>query len=142
MLSLLEGDVDIEYVKKMTQALDNFHILFDRMKFIYFEFISKQLKMNPETVSLKTINGALRKEHFESFITDGFDLYILIYTLADFSVEAMARLKEGESEFHNTFAFFRQHTGRIEVLNGDRLQRVYFPIKPTCRYLSNSTKEK
>lgn len=85
MLSLLEGDVDIEYVKKMTQALDNFHILFDRMKFIYEEFISKKLKMNPETASLKAINSALKKEHFDSFITDGFDLYILIYTLADFS---------------------------------------------------------
>lgn len=53
----------------------------------------------------------------------------------------MARLKEGENEFHNTFAFFRHHTGRIEVLNGDRLQRVYFPIKPTCKHLSAPTKE-
>lgn len=53
----------------------------------------------------------------------------------------MARLKEGENEFHNTFAFFKHNTGRIEVLNGDRLQRVYFPIKPTCKYLSNQTKD-
>ena len=102
----------------------------------------EKLRMNPDTASLKAVNGALKKEHFESnIITDGFDLYILIYTLADFSEEAMARLKEGDSEFHDTFAFFRTHTGRIEVLNGDRLQRVYFPIKPTCRYLSNNTKD-
>ncbi len=39
MLSLLEGDVDIEYVKKMTQALDNFQILFERMELIYREFV-------------------------------------------------------------------------------------------------------
>ena len=39
MLSLLEGDVDIEYVKKMTQALDNFQILFDRMEKIYRKFV-------------------------------------------------------------------------------------------------------
>lgn len=34
------------------------------------------------------------------------------------------------------FEFLKGHTARIEVCVDDNLQRVYFPIKPVCRYIS------
>ena len=34
------------------------------------------------------------------------------------------------------FDFIRQHMGRIEVVVNAKLQRVYFPIRPVCNYMS------
>lgn len=34
------------------------------------------------------------------------------------------------------FEFIRQHIGRIEVVVNNKLQRVYFPIRPVCNYMS------
>ena len=33
-----------------------------------------------------------------------------------------------------SFDFFEYHTGKIEVSIDNNLSRVYFPIKPVCRF--------
>ena len=39
------------------------------------------------------------------------------------------------------YNFFRSNTGSIEVNVEGTLRRVYFPIKPICRFLSHASKE-
>lgn len=36
--------------------------------------------------------------------------------------------------------FIRQHMGRIEINVNGNLQRVYFPIRPVCQYLTPQAK--
>lgn len=37
--------------------------------------------------------------------------------------------------------FIRSHMGRIEINVNNNLQRVYFPIRPVCQFLSPGAKE-
>ena len=52
---------------------------------LYRDFVSNELKLSYETASLSKINSMIKKEHFEGSVSDGFDLFILISTLSDFS---------------------------------------------------------
>ena len=35
-----------------------------------------------------------------------------------------------------------QNTGNIEIFFGDKLHRIYFPIHPTCKNLSKTSRTK
>lgn len=38
--------------------------------------------------------------------------------------------------------FIRMNTGRIEINVNGELQRVYFPVKPVCRFISKGERSK
>ena len=61
-----------------------------------------------------------------------------MHSLAD-SIETAAEHLEQKtytSEQWKAFDFIRSHTGRIEIVWDGNLQRVYFPIRPVCHYMS------
>jgi hypothetical protein len=91
-------------------------------------------------VPLDEIQESLMKDSFDDEgIQEGFDLFILVKTLAACS-ETVSGIIEPYSEF-SYFYFFSHNTGYIEILfDADCLQRVYFPIKPVCRYLSKQSR--
>jgi hypothetical protein len=84
LLSLLEGDLDIPKVQKMAGSLD-YTVVKDRM-LIVFTFFAQQILEQPDLdvaqVTISQINNRLIRDSFEGTINEGFELYILMQTLA------------------------------------------------------------
>jgi hypothetical protein len=73
------------------------------------------LKLNPKSANLSTVNDELRKNSFDGdIIQEGFDIYILIRTLADCNPAAMEKIEPYLETIY--FEFFKEHTGYIEIL--------------------------
>ena len=151
LLSLIEGKCD-EYIKKqMTQAIDNFLIVFQRMDSIYKKFVKERLNLDPNTTSLNSITNHLQKDSFDDSINEGFELFILIkLLLVDKDPSAVQKYKEFEAQLpderspeslHRSMQFYQKFTGTCEVVVNDDLFKVYFPILPICRFLSPDSKK-
>ena len=92
------------------------------------------------------VNRKLYKGIFDTFVREGFNLYILVNKLANTSSEAAKRLKNmlellSREKMLNAYEFYRSNTGCIEAVIEGKLRKVYFPIKPICRFLSYESKE-
>lgn len=118
------------------------------MVVVYEDFIINVLNMNPKKAKLSDINLALQKDHLDGAIMEGFNLYIFMNSLwaADPKVgdQMLQKFEEGKNSKDMeqiAFHFFKCHTGTIECIINDVLQKAYFPIKPICRYLSEASQE-
>ena len=67
-----------------------------------------------------------------------------MHSLADTIKEAEQNLtrESFSSEQLKAFEFIRSHMGRIEINVNNNLQRVYFPIRPVCGYMSIPIRKK
>ncbi len=141
LLSIIEGPIDREIIKSITISLDDFVIVFERLQAIYNEFVRDELNLNPKTASLSQVRDCIRKETFDDFkIIEGFDLFILTRILADCYISAKEIIESYTEAIY--YQFFAVNTGYIEILvEGSELQRVYFPIKPVCRFLSKTSRQ-
>ena len=89
-------------------------------------------------VSVNRITRKLSGDSFDGVLSEAFAIYILLLTLA----EAIPSAKQWVSKDFFTvdewkvFEFLRQNVARIEVAVDGVLQRVYFPIRPTCHFIS------
>lgn len=84
LLSLLEGDLDVDKVEKMANALD-FKVVKDRLLAVFTHFAKEILErddINMETLNVNHVNDKLIKDSFEGGINEAFELYILMQTLA------------------------------------------------------------
>ena len=93
MVSSIEGHPDIELVRGVTLALDNFSVAFSRMKIVYERFVVEVMGMKKESTA-QQVNSILFRGVFDSFVSEGFNLYILVNKLADTSPDAKKHLKE------------------------------------------------
>lgn len=67
-------------------------------------------------------------------------MFILVKTLADCNPPVESIIAPYQ-EFPY-YMFFNENTGYIEILlDADCMQRVYFPIKPVCKYLSKQSRQ-
>jgi hypothetical protein len=143
LLSLLEGDVDKEILKRMTDALD-FQGIKERMSEVFYYFVEEELGIKDKIgLDIGLINSKLTKNSFEGRISEGFNLYCLMIKLADDYKNARKFVQK--SQFNDSqwmaFNFFKMHTGRIEVVINTMLTRAYFPIQPLCKHISESSKQ-
>jgi hypothetical protein len=81
LLSLIEGSVDMEIYKQISDSLDDFNILLKRMEVIFGRFVTEKLEL-PDIASLDEIQGKLNKGSFKDEIIEGFDIFILINQLS------------------------------------------------------------
>ena len=84
LLSLLEGDLDLQKVQDMSSALD-FTVVKDRMLNVFTIFAKSILEVEElDIANLKTVavSSRLQKDSFESSINEAFELFILMKTLA------------------------------------------------------------
>lgn len=143
LLSLLEGDVDKEILKRMTDALD-FNGIKQRMSEVFYYFVEEELGIIDRIgLDIGIINSKLKKNSFEGRISEGFNLYCLMIKLADDYKPARKYVQKASFDDIQwlAFNFFKMHTGRIEVVMNTMLTRAYFPIQPICKYISESSKE-
>ena len=145
LLSLLEGDLDVQKINKMANALD-FNVVKDRMLAVFTIFVEKLLDesdIDIGNLNISTVNNRLIKDSFEEQITEAFELYILMQTLAANSDVAKTNMerKRFNAEQWKAYDFIRYHTGKIEIAVEGNLQSVYFPIRPACHYISEQSKK-
>jgi len=142
LLSLLEGEVDYDIVNRIVSTLD-FKMIKERMSEVFKIFVQEQLNASSSDLSLDEIEDGMKQDSFDDKVQEGFNLFILMNQLADSSQLAAERLDP--SSFDNAdqlkaFQFFKEHVGRIEILVGKGLQRIYFPILPICKFITASSK--
>lgn len=71
-------------MKTITVSLDDFLVVMERLNYVYHKFITEVLNLDPEQVELEDIQEEMTKEAFDDEgIQEGFDIFILIRTLAD-----------------------------------------------------------
>lgn len=83
-MSLLEGDLDVQKVKSMSSSLD-FTVVKDRMLTVFTIFAKSILdveELDVASLTLSAVSNRLVKDSFEGSINEGFELYILMQTLA------------------------------------------------------------
>jgi len=150
LLSLMEGPPDQAIITRMAQSMDDFKIVFQRIQFVYERFIEENLGLSAETASLRQVNDCLQKDDLDGSVMEGFHLYNLINMLSDAFPEKKKPKPGSAQGFADTpevkrqkaaYEFFEYHTGSIEALIEGNLYRVYFPIRPVCRYLSDESQE-
>lgn len=140
LTSLLEGEIDIEIMNRMAFSLD-FFVMKDRMLDVFTSFAMEVLgveELDVKELSVNKLNNRLKKESFELSISEAFEIYILMHSLADSNEEAKQNIqrKTFTKDQLKAFEFIQMHMGRIEVIVDGNLQRVYFPIRPVCGYMS------
>ena len=143
LLSLLEGDVDYDIVNRIVSTLD-FNMIKARMLEVFRLFISEKMGDSSGELGLDMIESRLKCDSFDDKVQEGFNLFILMNKLADGSKVAAQRLETESFESADqlrAFTFFKEHVGRIEILVGKSLQRVYFPILPICKFISASSQQ-
>ena len=85
LTSLLEGEIDMEIINRMAFSLD-FNAMKSRMLTIFVRFAGQML--NKEDIVVKDIpmiklDSKLRKDSFDDFVAEAFEIFILIHSLAD-----------------------------------------------------------
>jgi len=145
LLSLLEGDLDVKKIQKMANALD-FNVVRDRMLAVFTTFVYGVMgttDVDMANINMSTINNRLIRDSFEEQITEAFELYILMQTLAANSSFAKSQLERRKfnSEQWKAYDFIRFHTGKIEIAVNGNIQSVYFPIRPACHFISEQSRK-
>lgn len=90
LLSLLEGETDMESINRMSLSLD-FTIMKERLLYVFTTFARKLLNApnKPvEKISLNVLTQYLERDSFEDNVAEAFEIYTLLNTLADSSLEA------------------------------------------------------
>jgi len=89
------------------------------------------------------VNATLKQDSFEGNVGEAFEIFILLHSLADHSETAKKQLdrKLFSPEQWKAYEFFKSHSGRIEIQVRNNLQRVYFPIRPVCHFISKDSKK-
>ena len=82
LLSIIEGPVNTEIYKAIANSFDDFVTLTKRMEIIYERFVSQDLGLDVENVSLQDIKAHLVRDSFMGGVVEGFDIYSLINQLS------------------------------------------------------------
>ena len=84
----------------------------------------------------------LKKDSLDGNIAEVFEIFILLHSLVDSisGADSMFHRSKFTNEQWKCFEFIKLHTGRIEIVSNNNLQRIYFPIRPVCHNLSPDTR--
>ena len=139
LLAILEGPVNELIYEKVAASLGDFLIVISRMTTLYTEFVTDVLKKDPETTKPSEVNSALERDSFDGSISEGFDIYSLLYQIVAVIEKEKVKLKEFESTY--SYIFYTRNSGKIEVNIEENIQLVFFIIRPICWNLTTKTRE-
>lgn len=139
LLSILEGPVDEEISARISASLGDYQIVIKRMETIYYQFLEEVLCIPPES-SLAKIQKSLKKDSFDSFILEGFDIFSLLNQLVEVLPEERPKLEKFRDE--SFMQFYIKNSGNIEVMTQFDVLRIYYPLQPKCQFLTEKTKLK
>jgi hypothetical protein len=122
LLSLLEGNTSPLIPRHMLYAL-NFKYIEEDLK----ELVEKVRNMHNQSDALD-----------ESEVELGFLCFFLLCTLDDYDQEGKIHQILNRFPRDNIFA---KGTGRVEIVRGDKLERVYFRILPVCSFLTEQSRK-
>lgn len=120
LTSLLEGEVDQYIMNRMSVSMD-FGVMKERMAKVFAKFCYELLgseNIDFEKMSINQISKRLNKDSFDSNVSEAFEIYILIHSLADYDKNAQMYLSRESFTTPLQWKaneFIRQHTARIEI---------------------------
>ena len=85
LTSLLEGEVDMDIMIRMSFSLD-MQVMKERMLAVFRNFAQELLgedDIDVKEINLNRINSILEKDSFDGNIGEAFQIYILMHSLAD-----------------------------------------------------------
>ena len=65
LLSIIEGPVDSEIMRAITISLDDFIVVFERIDYVFKKFVTENLNLDPEEITLNDIQDELNKDSFD-----------------------------------------------------------------------------
>lgn len=65
LLSIIEGPIDNEIMRAITISLDDFLVVFERIGYVFNKFITENLNLKPEEITLEDIMDELNKDSFD-----------------------------------------------------------------------------
>ena len=124
LLSLLEGEADYDIIERISQNLA-FPVFKARMKEVFKFFLYELFQVKTErdniiaTTHLATINNYLKEDSFDNAVAEGFDIYILFNTLADYNAEARQQIEpdsfDRDTDAKKAYDFFKANSAYIEL---------------------------
>jgi len=155
LFSLIEGPPNVDNLSMLTDGLD-FNFILQHLKVEFCDFVERVSEVSGKRkppinlleLNLEDFNEEL-PDHFDSDFLEAFNIYSLVETLADVSINKAGgqTVKEfldnvSDPAFLKTLEFFKMNCRSIEIDFHDTIIRVYFPVHPICRFLSKTTREK
>jgi len=102
-------------MRAITISLDDFLVVFERISYVFNKFVRENLNMDPEQVTIEEIQEELAKDSFDDEgIQEGFDIFILVRTLADCNPPVKDIIAQFEDFTY--YKFFNFNTGYIEIM--------------------------
>mmetsp|Transcript_28121 Transcript_28121/g.24853 ORF Transcript_28121/g.24853 Transcript_28121/m.24853 type:complete len:328 (+) Transcript_28121:955-1938(+) len=144
--SLIEANDNEDIIKEMCNTID-FKFLARKVSDEYVNLVTS-LKLKPDEMSPEDVTNRLTGDSFTQEVLESFDVYILMATLADRDDRVREALKAFMSEEHEqpietkALNFMRMNTGNVEIYFEGRLLKIYFPIYPICRNLTEDSQKK
>lgn len=65
LLSIIEGPIDSEIMRAITISLDDFIVVFERIDYVFKKFVTENLNLDPEQITLDDIQDELNKDSFD-----------------------------------------------------------------------------
>jgi len=91
-----------------------------------------------ECEDVNSLTGRIKSYTFDDELLEAFDIYFFIQTINDSTgsyTKDIKNLKNLKGIQYKIYSFFEKHSAHIELLFQKDLQRVYFAIHPSCRFL-------
>lgn len=143
--SLIEANHSEEIVKEMCNTID-FRFLSKKVSEEYEALVKTLGNIDPNKVTPEEVTKKLTSDSFTPEVLESFDVYILMATLADKDPRMKDNLKSVLSDEYEypletkALNFMKMNTGNVEIFFEGKLLKVYFPIYPICRNLTENSK--
>lgn len=123
LLSLIEGNANIEIFEQLSNSLDLGSLLIKLEK--EYKSIKERAKVKQDNIA--QITNKLGSK-FDEELMNSFNIYILLLKLAEKDKTLKKSLENQPKRISKALDFFKYHTGSIEIMFQEQLVRVFFPI--------------
>lgn len=127
----------------MSQELD-FDVLRERLATVFLTFARESLRkpnLSLKQVNIKQLNSCLDQNSFQKNIIEAFNIFALMQALAE--ANDLAKSQFDKEKFKEdqwiAFTFIKNNTSKIEINLNGKLNSIYFPTGPECKFLSAVT---
>ena len=143
LYSLLEGNTNEKIINQMSHHIE-FKYLLSKLE-EDFESFCKRQSLNSR-MRIGHLNDHLKNKEnsFDDQILESFGVFILLQTLADHnkSIEELIKKVTEDKKLKKAYSFFKSNTSSIEIIFNEQHIKVYFPVYPTTRFLSRTSRKK
>lgn len=117
LTSLLEGEIDIDILTKMSAGLD-FPVMINRMAKVFEQFVQDEMgACDLKDLNLNKLQDKLDNTSLDGIVSEAFEIFILMHSITDTIKDAEHHLTKDKFtvESMKAYDFIRMNMGRIEI---------------------------